>query len=467
MSSFSSFHRTLLALGTGLFSLSAAVALSHAAGSSALPDLQALVSANQGHIIQIPPGDYVIHAPLRITTDHTELCGPARIVCDNHEAAMVQIENARDVRLTNLSFTRAEGQQEAGQHGIDIIHCQDVELFRVRISENHTHSSIHARDSEDITVAACSVTNYKGPTIDDRTDAKHLSGFAFRSIDGTGIQLLGVQGAVLRDNRVEEFRLWPTQEVRDKFQLGQLTVIPKERGRLMDQDIFDTHYTNNWHQGAGIQVTTPEQSRRVIITDNYIFHPAQGLDLHCDNVTVANNQIAYAMIGMKAMHGAKHVLITGNQFTYVDLWGLLLMPGAGSHLAANAAPGVKGANENVDGGTIVSNNIFSNFGFGDQYWNWINHHNAYPERNVIAILMGQLEENPPIHDILVTGNLVYDSGRDSVMLDGKWTQSPPRFGYALYVEQKRAPAPVNVRVYNNLFHAGSQGISNYADSAAN
>jgi len=304
------------------------------------------------------------------------------------------------------------------------------------------------------------VINYKGPTIDDRT-ASPLMGYAFRSIDGTGIQFLGVQGGVIRNNRIEEHRLWPTKAVRDKYDLGTLTVVPKKAAPLLEQAILDAKYTNNWHQGAGIQVTTPEEAQRVIITGNYIEHPAQGLDIHADNVTVANNIICYAMIGMKTMHGAKHVLINANQFMYCDLWGVLLQPGAASHAASNGDSGRKAAKENVDGGTIVSNNIFSDFGFGDQYWNWVDHHNDYPERNVIIVLFGQLAQNPPIRDILITGNLVYDSGRDTVLLNGKWTKAAPRYHYALYVEQHRQPAPVNVRAYGNLLNPGMDGASNF------
>lgn len=435
------------------------------AASPARPSLQALIDANPGGIIRIPAGEYTITAALRLTSAGTELYGPARIVQANPDEPMMRIENTSGIRVFGLSFTRAGGKQHASQAGIDVIGCRDVELDGLRVSENHTHTSIRVRDSRDVTVAGCTITNYKGPTIDDRTQSP-LSGYAFKSIDGTGIQMLGVAGAVIRDNRIEELRLWPTREVRDRYDLGKVTVMPKQRGLLMDPDVFNSQYTHNWHQGAGIQVSGPEVSRRVIITGNSIFHPAQGLDLHCDNVIVANNIISYAMIGMKAMHGAKNVLIDGNQFMYTDLWGLLLMPGSLSHRSANASAGAKAVPENVDGGTIVSNNIFSDFGFGDQYWNWVDHHNDYPERNVIAVLMGQLAENPPLHDVLITGNVVYDSGQDTMLLDGKWVKAPPRYFYALYVEQKKQPAPVNVKVYGNLFDPGMSGASNVVETKA-
>jgi hypothetical protein len=360
-----------------------------------------------------------------------------------------------------LSFTRPEGKREANEAGIEIKDSRDVEVAHVRVSENHTHTSILVTSSTDVTIRNSTVLNYKGITTDDRTASKELYGYAFKAVDGTGIQVLRTQGAIIRDNRIQELDLWPTKENRDKYDLGTLTVVPEKRGRLMDEEIFKTHYTNNWHQGAGIQVSGPEDSKRIIITGNYIEHPAQGMDIHSDYVTIANNIMSHAMIGMKAMHGAKHVLIDGNQFSHVDLWGLLLMPGSGSHSAADATTTAPEVQQNVDGGTIVSNNLFSDFGFGDQYWNWTGRTTPYPELNVITVLFGQLEENPSIHDILITGNLVYDSGRDGIKTNGKWEKPGPRYHYALYVEQDRQPAPVNVKVYGNLLNPGMDGATNF------
>jgi hypothetical protein len=331
-----------------------------------------------------------------------------------------------------------------------------VTLTRLRVAENHTHSSIMASDCQDVTVENCVVTNFKGPTIDDRTAPKHLSGYAFKSIDGTGIQMRNVDGVVIRDNRVQEFRLLPTQETQKKYDLGQLTIVPKERGRLMSQQIFDTHFTNNWHQGAGIQVSGPEATKRVVLSGNYIENAPQGFDIHADLVVVTNNIISHAMIGMKAMHGAKHVLIDGNQFTYVDLWGIVLMTGAATHSAGDTKPDGSIAAENTDGGHIISNNIISHFGMGLQNWNWENKAN----RCAIYLPKGQLEENPPLRNVVIVGNVVYDSGKDSVLIDGKWTKVPPRYNYALYIEQTQKPSPENVKVYANVFDPGLKGTTN-------
>ena len=83
------------------------------------------------------------------------------------------------------------------------------------------------------------------------------------------------------------------------------------------------------------------------ILGNHIENAAQGIDLHCDHAIVSQNIVANAFIGMKAMHGSRNVLISGNQFTRNSLWAIGLMPGA----AANA--------ENFDGGSIIAINIIS------------------------------------------------------------------------------------------------------------
>lgn len=464
---YSSHSSRLVAILVTALSLTASPAWSQGASLSATvapidvasyPSLQAAIDANPGRIIRVPAGEYQISAALVIKGDNTELYGPARIVQTNPKAALLTITGAKRVRVNDLSFTRAEGQQEAAEHGVQIIKCSDVIISRVQVSENHTRSSIMANDSSDVTVENCVVTNFKGPTIDDRTDPKHLSDYAFKSIDGTGIQMRAVRGAIIRDNRIQELRLLPTKKMHDKYGLGQLTVVPEVRGRLMSEDIFKTHYTNNWHQGAAIQVAAPDISNRIVISGNYIEHAPQGIDIHADNVVVTGNIISHAMIGMKAMHGAKNVLIDGNQFTYVDLWGIVLMTGASSR--ANGQKSSNGSmtpGENIDGGHIISNNIISNFGLGLQDWNW---EGRNANRCAIFLPTGQLEENPPLRNVIITGNQVFDSGKDGALVDGKWEKVPPRYNYALWVEQSGVPSPQNVKVYGNLFDAGAKGVTN-------
>lgn len=108
-------------------------------------------------------------------------------------------------------------------------------------------------------------------------------------------------------------------------------------------------------------------------------------------------------MGMKAMHGSRNVLITGNQFVRNSLWAIGLMPGAASH--AN----------NSDGGSIAANNIISDFGCGDAHWIWGD------ERSPFKFETGQQPDDPPLSDVNVQGNVVHSS-------------ATPRYRYAVIIE---------------------------------
>jgi phosphomethylpyrimidine synthase len=53
-------------------------------------------------------------------------------------------------------------------------------------------------------------------------------------------------------------------------------------------------------------------------------------------------------MGMKAMHGSRNVIISGNQFVRNSLWSIGLMPGVAAHSAEDGKP------ENADGGSIIA-----------------------------------------------------------------------------------------------------------------
>ena len=91
------------------------------------------------------------------------------------------------------------------------------------------------------------------------------------------------------------------------------------KGRLMSQESWDTAYAHNWQQGSAIVVTSPEVSDLVRFS-TIIENAGQGIDMHGDRVIVSQNVVDNAYIGMKAMHGSRHVLILGNQFVKTGLW---------------------------------------------------------------------------------------------------------------------------------------------------
>jgi len=147
------------------------------------------------------------------------------------------------------------------------------------------------------------------------------------------------------------------------------------------------------------------------------------------------------------MHGSRHVLILGNQFSRNDLWSIGLMPGAASHSARLAESGKSARQPNVDAGSIVANNIISEFGYGDAHWIW--KANGTP----IRLDAGQKPENPPLTDVIVQGNIVYDTDRDHARDS---SQTGPRYAYTVLV----APEVQRALFKDNIFHPGRDGISN-------
>lgn len=193
-------------------------------------------------------------------------------------------------------------------------------------------------------------------------------------------------------------------EISGKIRLGSDRSGLVGPGRIIqrnsDQPIIEIEKAEGI-QIRGLTLTRPdgrtETSNEGIIA-NHIENAAQGIDLHADHVIVANNIVTNSFVGMKAMHGSRNVLITGNQFTRNSLWAIGLMPGAAAHP------------DNADGGSIIANNIISDFGHGDAHWIWGN------ERAPIRFDTGQQPDDPPLTDVIVQGNnrLRYDCHWGSV-----------------------------------------------------
>jgi hypothetical protein len=214
------------------------------------------------------------------------------------------------------------------------------------------------------------------------------------------------------------------------------------KGTLIRQKVWDDEYVNNWHQGSAIILTAPETSDRTQILGNAIENAAQGIDLHADRVTVSNNTVHNTFIGMKAMHGSRNVLIVGNQFSKNDLWAIGLMPGAASHPAVAASGDAAARDANDDGGSIIANNIISDFGYGHAHWIWSDA-NCCP----IRFDEGQEADDPPLQNVIVQGNLIDDR------------LGTPRYNYAVFIPTGDR-GPRGLHFSNNLFPPGTRGISN-------
>ncbi len=191
----------------------------------------------------------------------------------------------------------------------------------------------------------------------------------------------------------------------------------------------------------------------------------QGFDIHADHVIISQNLINDTLIGMKAMHGSRNVLILGNQFTRSA--ALEYRPDARLLPHARAPRGRrrggKAVGANVDGGSIVANNIISDFGYG--------HYEAlglgrarqgvsggFPMR----FDHGQLPDNPPLSDVVVQGNFSSTTTGATARPRGRCARDRPSplqvRGSRREGEQRRPRA--TALLPSNLLHPGTQGVSN-------
>ena len=392
--------------------------------------LQSAIDAQPGQVLYVPSGDYVITGKLQLRTDRSGLFGPGRIIQENPDQPIIEIENASGVEIRGLTLTRPENRQETGNEGVLAIKCRDLVIENVRVIDNHTRSAaIALRDCCAARIGHCLVRNYMRVSVDDRTASEEW-GYAFNCTDGTGISVSSSTGTMIEGNRVTEDRLKPTQEMKEKYRLGEWVKKNPRKGSIVSQSAWDAGYTDNWQQGSAIIVTSPEVSDLTRILGNHIENAAQGIDLHSDHVIVANNIVVNAFIGMKAMHGSRNVLITGNQFIRNSLWAIGLMPGAAAHAG------------NADGGSIIANNIISDFGYGDAHWIWGS------ERSPLKFDNGQEPDDPPLAEVLIQGNLIHSVGA-------------PRYKYAVIIDHSTGVnAPRGLKFSNNRFPSGTQGVAN-------
>ena len=404
--------------------------------AAAYDSIQAALDANPGRMIFVPAGDHVIAEKIRIRGERSGLFGPGRIIQQNPDQPIIEIEDADAAGVRDLTLTRAEGKMETGNEGILAIRCRDLVIDGVRVIDNRTRSAaIALRECRGARVSRCVVRNYMRVSVDDRTSSKEW-GYAFNCTDGTGIGVRYSTGTLIEGNRIVEEIFIPTPEIKAKYRLGDWVKKNPEKGTFLSQRAWDAAYSDNWQQGSGIIVDAPEASDLTRILGNHIENAAQGMDIHSDHVIVANNVVANSFMGMKAMHGSRNVLIHGNQFAKNCLWAIGLMPGAAAH------PGEEGKPEtaNADGGSIIANNIISDFGHGDAHWIW------GTERSPLKFDTGQQPDDPPLADVIVHGNLVHCIGE-------------PRYKHA--VTLPGGPnAPRGMHFSNNLFAPGTAGVSN-------
>lgn len=403
--------------------------------AAAYPSLQAAIDANPGGTIQVPAGQYRIDQALIIRANGTTLDGRGTIIQGNPAAPILRVDGANDVLVRDLTLTRAEGTRETTEDGFRADNCVDLTLENVRVLENwSTSAAIRLARARHARVTGCRVVNYKRVGLEDRT-ASPEHGYAFRAILGDGIFLSESASVIVAHSEIRETRLRATAETKKAHDLGRLVDgrAPTRKGSFAPPE----DYAANWHQGSAIVVTSPVETDRILVTGNQIANAAQGVDIHADRVTFSDNLIAGAMIGIKCMHGSQNVVITGNNVSGCSLWGLVMLPGSAARRA------------NSTRGNIVANNIFTDFGRGDDYHNWA----RTDSRRVLSFEAGPDEDSPPLEDVIISGNLVYDSEREEAD-----PPSEPRYLHALYIDprlDRRA-----FQVSGNLFHSGTRGERN-------
>lgn len=429
---FRSFMRNTIVRSAGIIFTAIAASLSTIGAAdlsvAAYGTIQEALDANPGRMIFVPAGDYPVSEVIRIRGERSGLFGPGRIIQQNADKPVIVIENANAAEVRDLTLTRPEGKMETTSEAILAIKCRDLVIDNVRVQDNRTRSgAITLRECRDARISRCLIRNYMRVSVDDRTASKDW-GYAFNCTDGTGISVAYSSGTLIEGNRVVEDNFVPTPEVKAKYKLGDYVKKNAEKGGVISQQAWDSNYTDAWQQGSAIIVTAPDKSDCTRIIGNHVENAAQGIDLHTDHVIVSQNIVTNAFIGMKAMHGSRNVLITGNQFVRNSLWAIGLMPGAG----ANAT--------NTDGGSVIANNIISDFGHGDAHWIW------GVERSPFKFDNGQQPDDPPLTDVIVQGNVVYAVGE-------------PRYKYAVIIAGG-PNAPRGMHFSNNLLHPGSQGIAN-------
>lgn len=398
------------------------------------PSIQEALDANPNRVLFVPAGDYPITEAIHIRGERSGLFGPGRIIQQNAERPIVMIDGATGSQIRDLTLTRAEGSMETLRDGILAVACLDLVVENVSLLDNRTNAGgITLRECKNCRISRCLVRNYMRVSIDDRTENADW-GYAFHCTDGTGIMVNTSTGTLVEANRVVEENLLPTPELKTKHKLGEFAKKNAVKGRFVNQSTWDANEVGNWQQGSGIVVTSPVVSDLTRILGNHVENAAQGIDIHADHVIVSGNVIVESFIGMKAMHGSRNVIISGNQFVKNSFWAIGLMPGAAAHPAAG------GKTENADGGSIIAHNIVSDFGHGRARWVWGD------ENAPFKFDGAQQPDDPPLADVIVTGNLIHQVG-------------PPRYSRAVVIASG-PDGPRGMHFSGNVFPPGSQGVCN-------
>ena len=119
----------------------ALLALAAKAGEPSLasyPNIHAALEAHPNQMLFVPAGDHRIQEKIRIRGDRSGLYGPGRIIQENAEQPIIEIENATGAEIRDLTLTRPEGRMETNNEGVLAIKCRDLVIDNVRVIDNRT-----------------------------------------------------------------------------------------------------------------------------------------------------------------------------------------------------------------------------------------------------------------------------------------------------------------------------------------
>ncbi|HVT73648.1 MAG TPA: right-handed parallel beta-helix repeat-containing protein [Lacunisphaera sp.] len=431
-----------------------------APSAASYPSVQAAVDANPGRAVYLPPGEFRLTAPVVLATEGSGLFGQGTLIQTNDDADIVQVRSAAHVRIEGITLRRDQPKFFKSARAIWAEKSPFLELRDVTVRNNRASPcAVLVAECDNATIEGCSVIDYKTITIDDRMN-NDLYRYAFRAIDGHGIILRQSRAGRILHNRVIETELRPTEAIMKRYDLGQIVKRAPELGSLASYGVKDG-FVFIWHQGAGIGVHGnhgADGNGFTLVDGNYVENAAQGLDLHADFMIVTNNHVTNSYMGMKVFHGGRGVIISNNIFQACGKYGLMLRPGSESWEASAATATQPAREENVERGFVVANNIITDMGYGDEAWRLTNEDPTETSPVGIKIGTGPLAKNPRLMDVIIQGNMVYDRGRDSILVDGKPVVAPPRYKWAIWFDDEWRVE--NVRMSGNIFHPGEKGVSN-------
>ena len=94
-------------------------------------------------------------------------------------------------------------------------------------------------------------------------------------------------------------------------------------------------------------------------------------------------------------------------------------------------------------------------GYGDDYWHYGGAQDDRGSTYAIALQAAQLPSNPPLRNVLIQGNVVYDVQSEVQQSSAR----KPNYRFAVHVESSE-PQPINITFSGNSFAPGADGISN-------